>query len=89
MYARGAEYLDRYNKNDPKSMLLEHCNFAHEGRRMMFKMDVTGTYHRDSTKRQISEGIMIEKNETNELKKRVEHPKYATVSCTMPQRMII
>ena len=43
------------------SMLLEHCNLAHDGRRVKFKMDVTGTYHRDSTKRQISEGLMIEK----------------------------
>ena len=60
-YSRGVEHIEKYNNNNPKSMLLEHCNLAHDGRRVNFKMDVTGTYHRDSTKRQISEGLMIEK----------------------------
>ena len=60
-YSRGVEHIEKYNNNNPKSMLLEHCNLAHDGRRVKFKMDVTGTYHRDSTKRQISEGLMIEK----------------------------
>ena len=60
-YTRGAEHLQKYVNNDPESMLMKHCNIAHGGRKVNFRMDVTGTYHRDTTKRQISEGHQIDK----------------------------
>ena len=66
-YTRGTEHLKKYVNNNPKSMLLEHCIIAHEGRKVNFKMDVTGTYHRDSTKRQIAEGLKIEKTPNQRL----------------------
>ena len=66
-YTRGKEHLKKYEHNDPKSMLVQHCNIAHEGRRVKFKMDVTGSYHNDSTKRQITEGINIDKIPNNRL----------------------
>ena len=49
-YTRGAEHPDEYNKKNPKSMLVEYCNLAPEGRRVAFKRGVTGIYHHDSTK---------------------------------------
>ncbi len=66
-YTRGVEHLQKYINNNPTSMLLEHCNIAHDGRKVNFKMDVTGTYHRDPTKRQISEGLQIEKTPSQRL----------------------
>ena len=60
-YSRGGEHLKKYENNDPKSMLIEHCNVAHEGRRVKFQMNVTGSFHRDATKRQIYEGHEIER----------------------------
>ena len=48
-------------------MMVQHCNVAHDGRRVSFKMDVTGTFYRDSAKRQITEGVQIEKTPNRRL----------------------
>ena len=83
-YTRGGEHLQKYLNNHPKSMLIEHCNIAHNGRRVGFKMDVTGTYHRDSTKRQIAEGIMI----GNAKKSRCMNSKIEWNTPNMPQCVV-
>ena len=59
-YTRGEEHLKKYENNNPKSMLAQHCNVVHDGRRVKFRMDVTGSFHHDTTKRQITEGLHIE-----------------------------
>ena len=66
-YTRGGEHLTKYQKNDQKSMLLQHCNIVHDGRRVKFRMDVIEYFHHDPTKRQISEGLNIEKTPKNRL----------------------
>ena len=66
-YTRGSEHLHKYNNNDPNSMLIQHCNVSHRGEKVRFKMDVTGSYHNDATKRQITEGLEIERTPTNRL----------------------
>ena len=38
-YTRGNEHLQKYHRNDPKSMLIQHCNIVHEGRKVKFKID--------------------------------------------------
>lgn len=58
-YTRGQEHLERYNKRDPKSALFNHCINEHQGHMVRFRMDITGTFHRDATLRQISEGVKI------------------------------
>ena len=58
-YTRGQEHLRKYEKNDPDSMLWNHCLEQHNGRRVKFKMNISGTYHKDAMKRQISEGVEI------------------------------
>ena len=83
-YTRGGEHLQKYLNNHPKSMLIEHCNIAHNGRRVEFKMDITGTYHRDSTKRQIAEGIMI----GNAKKSRCMNSKIEWNTPNMPQCVV-
>ena len=66
-YSRGCEHLRKFENNDPNSMLVQHCNIAHDGRRVKFRMDVKESFHHDPTKRQISEGINIEKTPKNRL----------------------
>ena len=60
-YTRGLEHIKKYQENDPNSMLQNHSQSVHQGNRIEFQMDILGTYHRDATLRQISEGIEIEK----------------------------
>ena len=60
-YTRGGEHLHKYNSKDPKSIMFQHDNLVHEGRKCKYQMSVTGTFHNDSTKRQIAEGVNIEK----------------------------
>ena len=59
-YTRGREHLEKYNNRDSTSALHNHCINEHQGNRVKFQMNVTGTFHRDPTLRQISEGIDIE-----------------------------
>ena len=59
-YTRGKEHLEKYNNRDSTSALHNHCINEHQGNRVKFQMNVTGTFHRDPTLRQISEGIDIE-----------------------------
>ena len=66
-YTRGSEHLQKYNKSSNDSMLLNHCNTVHDGRRVNFRMDVTRTFHNDPTKRQIMEGLEIENTPKNRL----------------------
>ena len=66
-YTRGDEHLKKYESNNPKSMLVQHCNIVHDGRRVKFRMDVTGSFHHDTTKRQITEGLQIEETPKNRL----------------------
>ena len=66
-YTRGGEHLKKYEKNDPNSMLIQHCNNEHQGEKVRFRMDVSGYYHNDSTKRQVTEGLEIERTPTNRL----------------------
>ena len=56
-YTRGGEHLHKYDSNDPKSIMFQHDNLVHEGRKCEYQMSVTGTFHNDSTKRQIAEGL--------------------------------
>ena len=64
-YVRGKEHIHKYQMNDPDSMLTQHCNIIHRGRRVRFRMDITGSYHNDATRRQITEGIDIKSTPTN------------------------
>ena len=66
-YTRGCEHLEKLYNGNPKSMLLQHCNTVHDGREVGFRMDVTGTFHKDTTKRQITEGLQIERTPNNRL----------------------
>ena len=66
-YTRGREHIQKFEKRDPKSMLYNHCQNEHRGNIVEFKMDITGTFHRDSALRQISEGIQIERTESKRL----------------------
>ena len=66
-YTRGREHIQKFEKRDPKSMLYNHCQNEHQGNIVEFKMDITGTFHRDSALRQISEGIQIERTESKRL----------------------
>ncbi len=66
-YTRGLEHLKKFENRDPKSAMHNHCEIHHQGRRVEFKMDITGTFHRDSTARQIREGIEIERTPTKRL----------------------
>ena len=59
--------MKKYENNNPKSMLAQHCNVVHDGRRVKFRMDVTGSFHHDNTKRQITEGLHIEETPNNRL----------------------
>ena len=59
-YTRGKEQLEMYHNRNPSSALHNHCENEHQGNRVQFRMDITGTFHRDSTLRQISEGVDIE-----------------------------
>ena len=59
-YTRGKEHLENYNNRSTTSALHNHCVNEHQGNRVQFRMDITGTFHRDPTLRQISEGIDIE-----------------------------
>ena len=60
-YSRGQEHLEKYEKRKDNSMLWNHCQNEHDGRPVKFQMDIIGTYHRDATLRQISEGVEIER----------------------------
>ena len=66
-YTRGKEHLEKYNRRDPNSILHNHCENEHQGRRVKFRMDITGTFHQDPTLRQISEGLDIENTPQNRL----------------------
>ena len=66
-YTRGNEHLRKYSNNDPNSMLIQHCQVSHQGEKVNFKMDVTGSYHNDATKRQVTEGLEIERTPVNRL----------------------
>lgn len=66
-YTRGREHLGALNSKDPKSALHNHCQNEHEGNLVQFRMDITGTFHRDSTLRQISEGVDIQRTSQRRL----------------------
>ena len=66
-YTRGAEHLQKFATKDTKSMMVQHCNLVHNGQEVNFQMNVTGTFHNDSTKRQITEGLQIEGTPSNRL----------------------
>ena len=59
-YTRGLEHLAKFAHRDKDSKLHKHCEIHHGGRQVEFTMDIIGTFHRDSMKRQIREGIEIE-----------------------------
>ena len=59
-YTRGLEHLAKFAHRDKDSILHKHCEIHHGGRQVEFTMDIIGTFHRDSMKRQIREGIEIE-----------------------------
>ena len=69
-YVRGKEHMHKYQMNDQDSMLIQHCNTVHGGRKVRFIMEITGSFHNDATKRQITEGIDIESTPTNRLMNR-------------------
>ena len=48
-YTRGKEHLDNYYKRNADSPLHNHCENEHQENRVQFKMDITDTFHRDST----------------------------------------
>ena len=66
-FTRGREHLQKFERRDPKSMLYNHCQNEHQGNIVKFKMDITGTFHRDATLRQISEGVQIERTKPDRL----------------------
>ena len=59
-FTRGDEHLRKYENKSTNSMLIEHSNIYHNGDRIQYQMDITGYYHHDSTKRQVTEGLHIE-----------------------------
>ena len=48
-------------------MLAEHSNIYHNGEDVQYQMNVTGNFHHDSTKRQVTEGLLIEQTPRNRL----------------------
>ena len=80
-YTRGKEHLDNYYKRNADSPLHNHCENEHQENRVQFKMDITGTFHRDSTLRQISEGLDIEGTS----QKRIMNTKSEWNSSLIPQ----
>ena len=66
-YTRGKEHLEKLRNRDPKSALFNHCQIEHNGNPVQFRMDITGTFHRDSTLRQITEGVEIQRTEQQRL----------------------
>ena len=56
---------EKYESNNLNSMLVQHCNVAHEGRKVKFRMDVKESFHHDAKKRQITEGLNIERTSKN------------------------
>ena len=66
-YSQGLEHLRKFESNNPNSMLVQHCNVVHEGRRVKFRMDVTGSFHHDAAKIQITEELEIERTPKDRL----------------------
>ena len=66
-YTRGQEHIDKFNRRDPDSILHKHCQNEHQGNIVRFRMDITGLFHQDSTLRQISEGVDIERTSARRL----------------------
>ena len=86
-YTRGLEHLKKLEKKHPKSMLYNHCQTQHQGNIVQFKMDITGTFHKDSTLRQITEGIQIERREPRRLMNtRSEWNSSLIPQCTVQRR---
>ena len=86
-YTRGLEHLQKLEKKHPKSMLYNHCQTQHRGDIVKFRMDITGTFHKDSTLRQITEGIQIERREPSRLMNtRSEWNSSLIPQCTVQRR---
>ena len=86
-YTRGQEHLEKYQKQDPKSVLQNHAQSEHQANQVQFRMDVLGTYHRDATLRQISEGIEIERTPPGRLMNtRSEWNSSLIPQCTVQRR---
>ena len=66
-YTRGLEHLTKFDHQDKDSILHKHCQIHHQGRRVEFRMDIIGTFHRDPTGRQIRESIEIGLTQTKRL----------------------
>ena len=66
-YTRGKEHLEKLQNRDPKSALFNHCQVEHDGNPVQFRMDITGSFHRDSTLRQITEGVEIQRTQQQRL----------------------
>ena len=80
-FTRGLEHLTKYESRDTNSMLHNHCETYHNGRRVKFKMDILKTFHKDPTSRQIREGIEIEQTP----KRRLMNTKNEWNSSQIPQ----
>lgn len=61
-YTRGLKHLEDYAKKRDKFMW-KHCVNEHNGERINFKMTIIRGCRNDSTKRQIMEGIFIQKTD--------------------------
>ena len=86
-YSRGQEHLEKYEKRKDNSMLWNHCQNEHDGRLVKFQMDIIGTYHRDATLRQISEGVEIERTPPRRLMNtRSEWNSSLIPQCTIQRR---
>ena len=59
-FSRGLEHIASVARRDPHSPLFIHCLEEHNGRTVMFRMEVTGAYGGDPLKRQITESVNIQ-----------------------------
>jgi len=60
-YTRGKEHKKSLSNKEERSALWKHCKEKHNNEMQKFQMNVTGLYSNDTTLRQISEGVRIDK----------------------------
>ena len=66
-FSRGLEHIASVARKDPHSPLYMHCLEEHNGRPVLFRMEVTGAYGGDPLKRQITESVNIQKLPAHQL----------------------
>ena len=63
-YSRGLEHQDSLRLRNEGNALYKHCVVQHEGRKVDFLMEVTGTF-RHNIERQANEGVRVRESKAN------------------------